>query len=233
MHLSGVKSLATRDAEKRPEPMFGPQAFTNFPVRGQGGINQDLLFGSQVAGGGPVNFMAVHPAPKSPEKLREAMLEITVRPEALGFVPVIMWNKMELRLNELVSDYFRARSSRKIRFEHKLWNALALTRSLPEFYSLIGVTWVSSAVFKVDKDIFGRLLAVTRPGSAFFSQRGSFVSHGFREVSVSEARQLRIADSQLTDVDEVVVRLFRHSLGLFRSDSSVKDINECTWSRFE
>jgi hypothetical protein len=170
---------------------------------------------------------------RSAEKVREAMMDMNLRPESFGFVPVSMWSKMEIHLKELITDYFRARSSRKIRFEHKLWNALALTRSLPELYPLVGVAWVSTSLFKVDKDAFGRLLAVTRPGSAFFSQRGSFVSHGFREVSANEARGMKISEDQVSDVDEVVVRLFRHSAGLFRSDSSVRDINECTWSRFE
>jgi hypothetical protein len=133
-------------------------------------------------------------------------------------------------LGSLVTEYFRARNSRRIRFEHKLWNALAITTFAPELYSSVGVKWESLTIFKVDKTVFGDLLSMTRPGSAFFSQRGSFRSHGFREVSVKDA----MADcpyGNYSDVDEVDVRLYRHEEGRFRSNSTYQDVDECSWER--
>jgi hypothetical protein len=163
-------------------------------------------------------------------RLRD-MPDIAIRPDLLGFVPPKRWMRFHaIAFSSLVRDYFRARSSRKIRFEHKLWNALAISRQLPELTGKVGVLWQSNTIFKVDKNIFGELLAVTRPGSAFFSQRGSFNSHGFHEISVREATaEAPFAD--FSDVDEVTIRLYKHTAGRFRSNSTYQDVDECSWAR--
>jgi hypothetical protein len=156
---------------------------------------------------------------------------LLLSPEALGFLPPKKWVRIhEIAFRSLVMNYFRARSSRKIRFEHKLWNALAISRHIPDFAGAMGVAWESSTIFRVDKDAFGELLAVTKPGSAFFSQRGSLNSHGFREVSVSEA-QREAPFGNFSDVDELRVRLYRHAEGRFRSDSLYQDVDGCSWAR--
>jgi hypothetical protein len=90
--------------------------------------------------------------------------------------------------------------------------------------------WMSHTIIKVNKVTFGRLLAVTKPGSAFFSQRGSFISHGFREISVQLAlREAPGAD--YSEVDEISVRLYQHRERSFRRDSTFEDIVSCFWEK--
>jgi hypothetical protein len=85
-------------------------------------------------------------------------------------------------------------------------------------------------IFKVNKDIFGALLAISRPGSALFSHSGLFMSHGFREISVREAT-LEFPRGDYCDVDEIGVRLFKHPGGSFRANSTHADVDECAWAR--
>jgi hypothetical protein len=163
------------------------------------------------------------------EPLRPEVLSRQLRPVALGFVPPKRWARVHvIPFGSLATDYFRARSSRKIRFEHKLWNALAICRNHPELYSAVGVKWESIRLFKVDKLAFGALLGVSRPGSAFFSQRGSFLSHGFHEVPLDQAR-IEAPFGDFTDVDEISVRLYKHETGLFRLDSMCHEVDSCFW----
>ena len=116
--------------------------------------------------------------------------EIIIDPNKLGFLPRDFWIKSgALTLDQLKRDFFRARSSKCLRFEFKLWNALAITKHYPSLFMEVGVKWVSHVLIMVHRDVFGKLLNVSRPSAALFSSCGAFMTHGFIEVSLREAKQ--------------------------------------------
>jgi hypothetical protein len=128
-----------------------------------------------------------------------------------------------------MSEFFRARSSRRIRFEHKLWNALALTKSDPALYPLVGVIWLTAKVIKVNRDVFGHFINVTRPAAALCSMQGSFATHGFQEISLREMAGV-LSEEQISDIDESTVRLFVHTAALFTECSTDAQVLSCRYA---
>jgi hypothetical protein len=133
-----------------------------------------------------------------------------------------------MKLTSAISDFFSARSSRILRFECKLWNALTLTRADPALYRYIGVAWITRDILKVNREVFGQFINVTRPAAALYNNQGSFATHGFREVALSDVKQL-VADEELEDVEESVVRLFQHLTPLFNAYSRPEEVMACRY----
>jgi hypothetical protein len=150
-------------------------------------------------------------------------------PQDLGFIPPGRWKSGEVKLGDIAEDFFKARSSKILRFEHKLWNALALTTREPQLYGFIGVKWVTPLVLKVNRDVFGRFLNVTRPAAALYNSQGSFMTHGFVEVSVKDV--VTLSDEDAFDVDESIVRLFQHRTDYFTMQSDTAHVMMCRHSR--
>jgi hypothetical protein len=150
-------------------------------------------------------------------------------PQELGFIPPDRWKSGDVRLGDVIEKFFKARSSKVLRFEHKLWNALALTNREPRLYSLIGVKWVTPTVLKVDRNVFGRFLNVTRPAAALYNNQGSFMTHGFVEVWLRDVPD--ISDEDTADLDESVVRLFQHAADSFNMQSDKRQVMRCRYSR--
>lgn len=122
--------------------------------------------------------------------IKTNLQEITIDPNKLGFLPRDYWIQSGiLTLDDLKRDFFRARSSKSLRFEFKLWNALAITKRYPSLFMEIGVKWVAHVLIMVHRDVFGKLLNVSRPSAALFSSCGAFMTHGFVELSLREAKQ--------------------------------------------
>jgi hypothetical protein len=116
-----------------------------------------------------------------------------------------------------------------LRFEHKLWNALALTTRDPRLYMFIGVKWVTPMVLKVNRDVFGRFINVTRPAAALYNNQGSFMTHGFVEVPLKNVTTISAEDA--FDVDESIVRLFRHGTDSFTMRSDREHVMTCCYGR--
>ena len=146
-------------------------------------------------------------------------LSLVVQPYELKLVPVEEWKPGQMvTLASIINTHFRARSTRRLRFEHKLWNALCLTKKYPDLIDIIGIRWESKDIIKVDRDVFGSLLGLTRPTAALFNPQGSFQSHGFQEVNVKD-----------TASEGQNVRYFRHTSGAFDRDSTRDDLGWCKW----
>lgn len=130
---------------------------------------------------------------RSNEKSTKSKIDtksISIDPNKLGFLPRDFWIRSNLiTLEQIKRDFFRARSSKSLRFEFKLWNALAITKRYPSLFKEIGVKWVAHVLIMVHRDVFGKLLNVSRPSAALFSSCGAFMTHGFIEVSLREAKQ--------------------------------------------
>jgi hypothetical protein len=158
----------------------------------------------------------------------ESLVSHFVNPVDLGFVPAGHWLPGLVSLSVLVTDFFSARSSRILRFEHKLWNALALTKSDPDLYEFVGVIWLTRTVLKVNRDVFGRFINVTKPAAALYNGQGSFATHGFREVCRMDVEGM-VAKEDVSDVDGSVVRLFEHMSSLFHVYSTDEQVLCCRY----
>jgi hypothetical protein len=151
-----------------------------------------------------------------------------INPIELGFIPVGHWLPGLMNLTSAIGDFFSARSSRILRFECKLWNALALTRADRALYPYVGVVWITHGILKVNRDVFGQFINVTRPAAALYNKQGSFATHGFKEVGLKDVKQFVPAD-ELDDVEESVVRLFHHLTPLFNAYSRPEEVMACRY----
>ena len=149
---------------------------------------------------------------------------IVINPKELKFIPEARWeNAAPTDFRSLQFNYFPKRSSKKLRFEHKLWNALLLTKDLPFLYHVIGVIWETNSIIKVDVNTFAKLLGISKATSALCSPQGSFPSHGFCELTQSDLDRYNITTTENE-------RFYEHESGNFRSDSTPKDLEKCKWT---
>ena len=153
---------------------------------------------------------------------------IYINPHMLGFLPREIAEDKQFVLSDIIKSYFQIRSTKKVRFEHKLWNALCITKMNPILFRIIGVMWISDNILKVHRSIFANLLGITKPTAALFNIQGSFPSHGFIEVDVKDASK-EVSPQQLTDVDGIQIRLFQHEHHLFTSHSGIDELVNCRW----
>jgi hypothetical protein len=151
-----------------------------------------------------------------------------ISPVELGFIPAGQWAPGPASLSAVIAGFFSARSSRTLRFEHKLWNALALTKTDALLYDFVGVMWLTRTVFKVNRDVFGSFINVTRPAAALYNNQGSFATHGFREVRLQKLIGC-VDPDDLRDVDESIVRLFEHTTPLFNMCSTDGQVLRCRY----
>jgi hypothetical protein len=155
-------------------------------------------------------------------------IDITFNPQQLGFIPAHGWTDSRRYFGDLVTDFFRKKSSSNSRFLHKLYNALKIYESDPFYGEFVGVEWLTDTVIKVEKAKFARLLGIKSVDGSLFHQQGNFPSHGFVELSPADARELVPPDA-LAGVDFDDVRLVTHQSGEFRRGCG-SDIEErCRW----
>lgn len=158
-------------------------------------------------------------------------VDFYINPIELNFLPKELWLTQKVTIRSVFQNFFKARSTKNLRFEHKLWNALALSKRYPELIPFLGVFWVSKNLIKVNRDIFGALINVSKPAAALFNNQGSFLTHGFLEITKEKALRKGISPELVEDVDESVVRLFKHSTGMLTADSNKADVSACRWNK--
>jgi hypothetical protein len=149
-------------------------------------------------------------------------------PEALGFLPSQGWKESTVTFGTLVDSFFRRKGSARTRFLHKLFNALRITEADPAYFNLVGVRWVTERIIRVDKVKFARLLGLRTPDGALFHRQGNFPSHGFAELTPSEARAVLSAED-CAGVDFDTVRLFVHRQGNFFKGCGEEIEKLCRW----
>ena len=160
-----------------------------------------------------------------------SILDTYINPIELNFVPKEQWITNKITVRYVFENFFKARSTKNLRFEHKLWNALSLSKYRPDLIPYLGIFWLSKDLMKVNRDIFGALINVTKPAAALFNSQGSFLTHGFVEVSKEEAMLSGIPLQFILDVDESIIRLFRHRSRFLTADSTKGDILCCRWNK--
>jgi hypothetical protein len=149
-------------------------------------------------------------------------------PVALGFLPASAWQPRPVSLHYLYDTYFSRKNNVNRRFEHKLWNALAITRHYPHLIKLVGVTWMSERIIKVYKHAFAKILGIGAIDGGLFHKQGNFTRHGFVQVPDVLARQ-EVAEDQLADVENRDTILLWHKDQSFSMKSTEESIELCRW----
>lgn len=171
--------------------------------------------------------------PTSNEAYQAALNDqnLTVSPQALGFLPSNYWLNLDSTFGDLVTKFFQRKNNANCRFPHKLYNALAIVDQDPKMYNLLGVKWITNEIFKVDKLIFGRVLGISSIDGGLFHRQGNFPSHGFREVSSTELAELKNKfGAELADVDQERIRLLYHEAKMFTKTSNEDSVTKCRWA---
>jgi hypothetical protein len=121
-------------------------------------------------------------------------------PVALCFIPASSWQSRCISLHYLYETYFSRKNNVNRRFEHKLWNALAITSSYPHLIKMVGVVWMNEHIIKVYKHAFAKLLGISAVDGGLFHKQGNFTRHGFVQVPDVIARQ-ELGEEQIADVE--------------------------------
>lgn len=147
----------------------------------------------------------------------------------LNLYPKRAWTASTVTFIDMYTNHFQCKSNRKVKFEHKLWNALQLTSLRPDLYPLVGVIWLSDSIIQVNRISFGRLLGLEKSTSALFNVQGSFPTHGFDELTLDEVKQTTHVNSPSPDFSEC--RFFVRKDGLFSRFSPESDVSLCTYTK--
>jgi hypothetical protein len=149
-------------------------------------------------------------------------------PTSLGFIPVCAWDDCEVTFGSLVINFFQRRNNASCRFVHKLYNALRITETNPDYFKYVGVTWINHTVMTVHKGIFAQLLGIKNSEAALFHLQGNFPSHGFVEVNRQQALELLPLDV-FTGIESDDMRLLQHANGIFVKDATEASIRGVIW----
>ena len=143
----------------------------------------------------------------------EEMSNIMIEVHSIGLIPASEWPPQTISLKDLRQNYFIRKNGACRQFDIKLYNALLITKYYPKTVDFIGVAWVSENTFKVYGDVFSSFFGQ----KMVFHKQGSFQRYSFEQVfKESEPDLIRTID--LSDVDDVNVRLYRDSLSRFSRD---------------
>lgn len=155
---------------------------------------------------------------------------VLINPVRMNLVPKENWIDQDYLLNDLVVQHFQRRSSSMVKFAHKLWNVLEITKLYPELYKFLGATWVSDTLIKVNKNALAGTFGLKRPQASIFNAHGVFITHGFIEITKDE---ILFRDSnvkrQIEDLDGVQVKVFEHSTNKFHRNMETIKIYKCKW----
>lgn len=166
-----------------------------------------------------------------PIKKKKESDSIMINPVVVGFEPREIWMNQEIHLKDLLDNHFRKRSSKLVKFPHKLYNALMITAMYPNLYSTIGVMWLSNSMIKVNCDVLGQTFGVKRPKASFFNPQGTFNTHNFKVVGVDMINDKNMVPPELlSDVDGTKVKIFKHVKGVFRKNMDTSHLNMCRWA---
>ena len=149
---------------------------------------------------------------------------LTVNPRKMGFIPERTFPDREVPFRTIVQDFFQRKNHSSCRFIHKLYNAQRLVECDPKFVSIVGVSWVTDKILKINREVFARLLMVKAVEGSLFNKQGNFPSHGFCEVEPEVAR------SMFPDFDFSLERLLVHRDGIFVRGCTENTVTLCKWT---
>lgn len=171
------------------------------------------------------------PEPGSEDALFEQKChdkDFVINPSRIGLIPSKFWPDRNFAFGDIVADFFQRKNNANCRFSHKLYNAIQISKMMPDLLIFTGVEWVGKYVLKVNKKRFARLLGIHSIDGSLFHQQGNFSTHGFVEVGGEEAKRL-IGEEEFNTMDLEVVRLLMHNQGIFNRDTTEQELNNCKW----
>ncbi|EAY19247.1 hypothetical protein TVAG_214720 [Trichomonas vaginalis G3] len=174
------------------------------------------------------------PEPGSEDALFEEKCKdknFVINPAKIGFIPSKFWPDKNFAFGDIVADFFQRKNNANCRFSHKLYNAIQISKNLPDLQIFTGVEWVGKYVLKVNKNRFARLLGIHSIDGSLFHQQGNFSTHGFIEVGGEEAKRL-IGEAEFNAMNVEVVRLLMHQNGIFNRDTTEEELENCKWVNY-
>ena len=141
----------------------------------------------------------------------------TINPTACGFIPSLFWPNKEFTFADIVFDSFQRKNNINCRFIHKLYNAIQFTKMYPIYTEMIGVSFITTNVLKVNKHCFARLLNIKSIDGGLFHGQGNFPSIGFKELTKEEA-EVYCDGVNIDDVNYDDIRLLVHTKGMFTAN---------------
>lgn len=145
----------------------------------------------------------------------------------LRLYPTDIWDSSRLTAKQVVEQYFKRRSSKKMPFHYKLYNALQITSQHPNLVGVFGAQWITDTVFKIYRLPFANLLGVASINGALFNKQGSLPTHGF--LTVFPQHLYGIRPHLIADVDNDSVRMFRHISPYFHINATESELTKCRW----
>jgi len=155
------------------------------------------------------------------------LLDTMIDTVFLSLYPKDIWASGKMTARQIIDQFFKRRSSKKMPFHYKLYNALQITNHNSQLVPLFGAQWVSQNVFKIYRMPFARILGVASINGALFNKQGSLPTHGF--VPVNPQTVFNCDSPLIRDVDNDSVRLFRHHSAFFHMGATEQDLAKCRW----
>ncbi|OHT07902.1 hypothetical protein TRFO_05006 [Tritrichomonas foetus] len=197
----------------------------------EGNLNLGMSFSSsrRVTNSSPMFSIKVKPI--SAMTFEEACTDphLVINPSKMGFIPSSIWSNDTISFGFLVTTFFRKRNSATSKFPHKLYNALRLSECFSDFKNLLGISWITNDIFRVDRNAFARLIGVKSVEGGLFHQQGNFPSHGFEELDFQESEKISM-EYGLGHADLSTVRFIRNSHGNFNKYSTESEMENLKWS---
>ena len=116
------------------------------------------------------------------------------------------------------SNFFVTKS-KTMRFEHKLYNALKISREEPKLIGFLGLYWKNEDTFIVNIPTFGALLGAPYPRAYLCYEAGLFAKHGFRDVT---SELINTNPEELKDCNNIP---YRHQSGKFNVNMTEEDLD--------
>lgn len=177
------------------------------------------------------NIIFTKNSPETDERFKEMCEnnDVTVSPKELHFAPASYWPEGSFSFGDLVSGLFQRKNNANCRFYHKLYNALQISKNVPDLAFAVGVEWANENIIKVRSNEFARLLGIKSIEGSLFHQQGNFPTHGFVELSKKELQDDFPEIAGLFDFSHE--KAFIHKNGSFTRSSNEQDIVNCNWSK--
>ena len=164
--------------------------------------------------------------PTTPIAAGPNMQTSIVNPMRIGLLPSEIFSLIDfpISLASFQVKYFQNRSSRVYRFEHKIYNALKITKEAPQLKGFIGVWWKTPDTFIVNVPVFVALFGSAQPRAALCHASGLFAVHGFEDVTSQMTKEYP------NDMNSDDFCAYRHTSGEFTMTMTEEQLEKnCKW----
>ena len=151
-----------------------------------------------------------------------------IYPKEMHFIPEEFWPDGPFEFGDIVSSFFQKKNNQNSRFYHKLYNALQISKNMPEYVHLVGVEWLTDDVIKVNSKEFARLLGIKSVDGSLFHKQGNFPTHGFVELTRMDVMK-SIPSDLAQQINFADIKAIRHKTGGFTKKSTESDLDQCNW----